>query len=274
MRATISILGLTSFDESIWDNLQVPAQANKQDIIDEILLECSDFELLYPDWDVMKGAIGLWSRKELPIWERLYKAKELEYNPLWNVDATIKEIRDVTDNSNYQDNTAGNTSQNIDEAIDETVNSETDGTSANTSRKTGTEQVAGTDSTDGNVLHQSNTFNSGTMIDNSKDISESDTTSNQTTTFNTTIADNGTTHDEGTSTRDFDRNQDTTGTYDEEKTGTNSRATHDVYDVVRQGNIGVTSSQQLLTEEWEVSQLDPEQYIIDSFKQRFCLLLY
>lgn len=322
MRATISILGLTSYDESIWDNLQLPAQANKQDIIDEILLECSDFELLYPDWDVMKGAIGLWSRKELPIWERLYKAKEYEYNPLWNVDATIKEIRDVTDNSNYKDNTAGNTSQNIDEDstidntnktigsntrtntealtenIDETVDNETDGTSANTSKKTGTEQIAGTASTDGSALHQSNTFNSGTMIDNSKDITESDTTSNQTTTFNTTVTDNGTTHDEGTSTRDFDRtqsingsesgshtedqtgknvldrNQDTKGTYDEEKTGTNSRATHDVYDVVRQGNIGVTSSQQLLTEEWEVSQLDPEQYIIDSFKQRFCLLLY
>ena len=334
MRATISILGLNSYDEAIWDKFQVPTQANKEDIIDEIMLECSDFELLYPDWDVMRHAIGLWSRKELPIWQRLYDAKEFEYNPLWNVDAEIKEVRDVTDNSNYTDNTVGsnsrtdfrdgNTTDNLDEdstlskinatngttstvgseVTDETINRDKDIDSTNTSRKTGTESTDGTISTDTSNLHRSNTFNSGQMIDNNEDIGNSDSTSSSTTTFNTTVNETG--HVDETETTDRDQTVNTTvngtssensngsdtldrtqsnigtsheegqeqGNYNEDKTGTQARATHDDYHVIRQGNIGVTSSQQLLTEEWEVSQLDPEQYIIDSFKQRFCLLLY
>lgn len=266
MRATVSILGLSSYDEAIWDKLQVPTQAIKEDIIDEIILECSDFELLYPDWDVMRHAIGLWSRKELPIWQRLYDAKELEYNPLWNVDADIKEVRDVTDNSNYSDNTVGSNSRT----------NETDGTSQiNTSEETdSTSSSSGTSTTnassEGTTLHKSNTFNSGQMIDNYQDDSESSTTSNTTESestvgnVDTTGQTTGTSHEEGQEQ----------GNYNEDKTGTQARATHDDYHVIRQGNIGVTSSQQLLTEEWEVSQLDPEQYIIDSFKQRFCLLLY
>ena len=298
MRATISILGLNNFDESIWDNFQVPAQANKEDIIDEILLECSDFELLYPDWDVMHHAIGLWSRKELPIWQRLYDAKEYEYNPLWNVDATIKEIRDVTDNSNYTDNTLGSNAktgeregantENLTENIDETINRS--GTVNTDLNETTTSEGDGTRSTttnnNGSVLHQSNTFNSGEMIDNSKDITQATETQNETTHNEGTEEHDSTGHEVSNSqdVRDFNRTQGINGTntentseqgnYTEDKQGTESRATHDVYDVVRQGNIGVTSSQQLLTEEWEVSQLDPEQYIIDSFKQRFCLLLY
>lgn len=258
MRATISILGLNTYDPKIWDNFQVPTQANKEDIIDEIMLECSDFELLYPDWDVMYNAIGLWSRKELPIWQRLYDAKELEYNPLWNVDAKIDEVRDVTDNRSYEDATEGNKSEDLTEVIDETNNSNKE----NTSNQTNTENYQA----NGTNLHQSNTFNSDSLIDNSKDISNNTANSSEILSKK---------DDEvGKDVRDFDRTQGTTGTYDENKSGKESKASHDVYKVVRQGNIGVTSSQQLLTEEWEVSQLDPEQYIIDSFKQRFCLLLY
>lgn len=266
MRATISILGLNNFDESIWDNFQVPSQANREDIIDEILLECSDFELLYPDWDVMHHAIGLWSRKELPIWQRLYDAKEYEYNPLWNVDAEIREVRDVTDNSNYTDNTLG-TNSRTDER-DGSVVRDIDLDETNTT--TGSVNSHSTTDTDSSILHQSNTFNSGQMIDNAKDISESSeegtitTTTSENNLHNADTNEEITSHDEGSAQ----------GNYSEDKQGAESRATHDDYHVVRQGNIGVTSSQQLLTEEWEVSQLDPEQYIIDSFKQRFCLLLY
>lgn len=42
----------------------------------------------------------------------------------------------------------------------------------------------------------------------------------------------------------------------------------------RQGNIGVTSSQQLLAAEREVVQFSTIKYIVDSFKKRFCLMIY
>lgn len=40
------------------------------------------------------------------------------------------------------------------------------------------------------------------------------------------------------------------------------------------GNIGVTTSQQMITEELNLRRGDLETYIIDDFKKRFCLLVY
>ena len=40
------------------------------------------------------------------------------------------------------------------------------------------------------------------------------------------------------------------------------------------GNIGVTTSQQMIEEERRVSEFNIQNYIIDSFKRRFCLLIY
>lgn len=42
----------------------------------------------------------------------------------------------------------------------------------------------------------------------------------------------------------------------------------------RSGNIGTTSSQQLLTEERAVVQFSTIKYMVDSFKKRFCLMIY
>ena len=40
------------------------------------------------------------------------------------------------------------------------------------------------------------------------------------------------------------------------------------------GNIGVTTTQQMIDEERRVSEFNISNYIIDSFKRRFCLLVY
>ena len=42
----------------------------------------------------------------------------------------------------------------------------------------------------------------------------------------------------------------------------------------RTGNIGVTSSQQLLREQREVADFSTVYYIIESFKKRFCVMIY
>ena len=40
------------------------------------------------------------------------------------------------------------------------------------------------------------------------------------------------------------------------------------------GNVGVTTSQQMIEEERRISKFNIMDYIIDSFKRRFCLLIY
>lgn len=190
----LSILTLSDYDDTIWDGLQVPSYEEYKDglftshtldkrlLIQNILLECSDLALIYPDWDYMKTFIEMWSASELPVWNKMYRTTLFEYNPLWNVDA------DITESSS--------------------------GSNSGTSGGTDTQSVAG--------------YNSSTMVDHTKDTTSGSTSGNWSETHSTR----------------------------------------------RTGNIGVTSSQELLERERSVSQFNIYKYIVDSFKKRFCILVY
>lgn len=115
-RPWLSIMGLYKYDESIFDGFRVPAsiEHNKQAIIDTICMECAEFELVYPNFDVMQLAIRRWTDIELPIWTKLQETQEYEYNPIWNKDAYYeeKEERDLTytrenDGSSSDNSTSG-----------------------------------------------------------------------------------------------------------------------------------------------------------------------
>lgn len=109
----LSILGLYNYDASIFDNLELPDNIDKSLVIDNILLDNAELSLVYTDYDFMKYAIGSWSRSELDIWNRLNKAFNEEYNPLWNVDEDTTETREIKRSdtgtlvSNNDENTTG-----------------------------------------------------------------------------------------------------------------------------------------------------------------------
>ena len=108
MKASLSIYGLYEYDDSIFDNLVLPSgmEDHRQELITEILLECSDFALLYPDWDFMKMLIGVWSKNELLIWERMYQSETIEYNPIENYDRREALTRSVSSLSENQSSSA------------------------------------------------------------------------------------------------------------------------------------------------------------------------
>lgn len=86
-KSFLSIQGLYNWDESMFDGLDVPDGVDKDAVVQQIIMDCSDLELLYPDANVMKSLISHWSKKEKPIWEKYYLAQTIEFNPLYNVDA-------------------------------------------------------------------------------------------------------------------------------------------------------------------------------------------
>ena len=190
----LSIVTLTNYDDSLWNGLVVPSYEEYKDglftehsldkslLIADICMECSDLQLIYPDWDYMQGLIGMWSATELPVWTKLYKTTMFEYNPLWNVDA------DITESSS--------------------------GSNSGTTGGSNTESVAG--------------YNSSTMVDHTKDTTSGSSSGNWSETHTTR----------------------------------------------RTGNIGVTSSQELIERERAVDQFNIYKYIVDSFKKRFCILVY
>lgn len=83
---TISVLGMYNFDNTLFDNFQVPEQIRKQDVVDSIILECAELPLVYTNLDILKGAIGLLSKRRLHAWERMATALFEDYNPLHNFD--------------------------------------------------------------------------------------------------------------------------------------------------------------------------------------------
>lgn len=111
----LSIMGMYEYDNSLFDGLDVPTYTdkngivhvvNKTDVINSILLNCAELEVIYPNFDTMKLAIGVWSAAEQDSWKKMFATQKAEYNPLWNVDADIVNIGSVmgfNESSNWSD---------------------------------------------------------------------------------------------------------------------------------------------------------------------------
>lgn len=195
MRATISILGLYNLNDTIFDNINLPAGVDHDILVTNLVTELAELELIYSDFNFMKFMIGVWSSKELPTWERVVKASNKVYDPIENYDR-IEEWHD-----NLNSNSAVNSSM------------------------TG----------NGNIQHDVAGFNSSALVNASKDTN--------------TESNTGVSSDTSTST------------------GYHTGRVH--------GNIGVTTSQQMLQSELDIApKLNVYDFIINSFKERFCLQVY
>lgn len=206
MFASLSILGLYEYNEGIFDNLELPDGVDRDILIPEICTECSDFALLYPDYDFMRMLIGVWSKKEARIWAAMQESTEFEYNPIENFDR-------------YED-------------ISRSITSSSTGSSTGSS----------------NVTEQSNGTSTGSQ-----------------TAFNTdTFKDTGKTTTQGsgsTTTQSSDSAQ-------QSGTGSETVTTH------LHGNIGVTTAQQMIAGFREISNFSVYDFIVQSFKDRFCVQVY
>ena len=83
---SISVLGMWQFNNALFDKFEVPEQIDKQDVVNTILMECAELPVVYTNWDVLQGAIGLLSKRRLHAWQRMATALFEDYNPLHNFD--------------------------------------------------------------------------------------------------------------------------------------------------------------------------------------------
>ena len=95
MRANLSILGLYNIDNTIMDGLikALPTDPNtgialidSNILINNILLECAELEICYPEPETLKAAISVWAQIRTTSWKRIYTALDAEYNPIHNYD--------------------------------------------------------------------------------------------------------------------------------------------------------------------------------------------
>lgn len=253
--ATLSVLALYHFDQRIFDRLQIPSGMDREALIGELLAECAELEVVYPDWEIMYRSIGFWSRTMQPSWTRAWDALQAVYNPLWNVDATIREL-ETRDLANSDSTLYGKK---------DTMQHSGAITNTGTQTDTGTQGVSHTMAENSSSDTKKPGFNSTTQVTTESVTGNHAVTAEQsTTTNNLTRTDNLT----ETDSRKYVDQLSGTDTRNGTDTGTILRETE------RHGNIGVTSSQQLVREEMEIAEMNLYRMIIDQFRTRFCLLIY
>lgn len=236
--ASLSIFGLYEHNPAVFKNLTVPAQINKEDVIGEIIAECSDFALIYPDYDIMTMLIGIWSRNEHLIWQRLAESEEIEYNPIENYDRYEESNRSVVNNS--RGSVKGNaTSVQADEQKTDRT-----GTAVGSTQN-------GSTQTNGQTAYDSNTFK-----DTSRAVVNGENSS-QTMTGDTS---------KGSSV--------STGATERSDESENESAGNESFNSHIHGNIGVTQAADMLERYREVSKFCTVDYIVNSFKNRFCVQVY
>ena len=179
MPATMSLLGLYNWDSTILDGLSVPDGVDRNVLINNLLRECAELEIVYPQPDALKFFVGEWAKERLPVWEKLAATLRFEYDPISNYDRKEE----------WTDESSGNT----------------EGTSEN--------KTAGYNSAGADVPESMSSASSSAS----------------------------------------GRNKRTGRAY---------------------GNIGVTTTQQMIEAERKVSEFDIDHVIIQEFKKTFCLLIY
>ena len=289
---------LLRWDHTLFDNFTVPVGMDRDTALAVIMRLHGLAPLYRPDPYWMKDAIKWWCKECLPIWEKLYSTTQLVYNPIWNTDVSerttdVRTIdRDTTDNTTKisRGDTHGtgaevhtdkfHTTTDVDDTSNTTtvMNRDVNGTD-----KTVTDQTKNLDQTVTRDISPENapdyqpddqTHTTATeTLKSTVDGTHSEKT--EETGNSTTIAHSSTVSD-GSSSGDV--HTENTGNYNDHSDG-KAVGTEDVTETynhgwIKQGNIGVTTTQQMIEAERETVLFDVYKVIADDYHAKFCLDVY
>lgn len=236
-QAKITLIGIENYlnpDRSVFDKMNLPAGIDKETLVGSILLRCQEFELLYSDPDFLIDAVNIWSRKNYWTFDKWVKAINIQYDPLYNYDRT-EEWTD-THSGDYSKSGSGNSS----------------GTTGTTNDLTETHNLA--TSNDVTNTHSEKAFNDSNYVGTTQDVTDQDGT------------DTGTITNTGTVTGNYSNNDSNNESGDDSFTNNHNGRMY--------GNIGVTTSQQMLQSELDIARWNMYEHIADLFASEFCIMVY
>lgn len=227
-----------SFNQDLFEYLTVPTGIDRSLLINNILLKGGEFEVLYGDPNFTKNMIGVWSSKWQHTMERWINALSIDYNPLENYDR----MEDWTDNG--QKMTSNNVKENNNRVSTTGVEENAFGNDYSVSEGSG------------NTENTRSAYNSSVYQphDNAESSSEGKNTSSSLTSANST-------------TNNMD-------SISNESKGTGSEINGSIHSGRMHGNIGVTTSQQMLESELDIAKWNLYDEIADLFISEFCIYLY
>lgn len=95
MQASVSFMGLYSYDPTIFDEVQIPSGIDRETLLNNLMVETAELEVLQPDPVIIKTVLGWFSRKRLPQWQRVADAYGLDYRMDADTDLTITRTPDL-----------------------------------------------------------------------------------------------------------------------------------------------------------------------------------
>ena len=201
---------------------------------------------IYPSPEFFKARLASWNKRRLPIWRKLWGTTQFEYDPIANYDRTEIHTETVT-----------HTGTDSTQRTDQMTHTGTDGTqTSETATHTGT--VANQNSATDTVKRTG--YNSDAL----------QTTEQTEHTGNSTDTNNLTDTAAGSATRTVNLADNSTGS---------ETLTRNLQDSVSRsirayGNIGVTTTQQMIEAERESVKFEIYRVICDDFIDAFCVFTY
>ena len=225
-------------EDDLFKNMSLPSGIDKDTLVGNILMRGGEFEVMYSDPYFMQNVIGVWSQKWYKTIDKWVKALAIDYNPLENYDR-MEEWTDTTD---------GSTSGRRDNGNTRTLNY-----------------------TDALTLDHDETRTLDTTNTSTHDVSAYDSSTYQ-------PADQTVTEDDGTDTVNYSGTDSTlhSGTItDAFGEGTSTKNDEKVTHKGRiHGNVGVTTSQQMLESELSLAEWNIYEHVTDLFLSEFVIPIY
>lgn len=229
-------------NKSLFDLFELPEDIDKDNCIDNIMMECGELETLYSDPEFMRAAIGTWSKKHYWTFEKWANALKIEYSPLENYDR-FEDWWDYSEKDNDNTRTLDHQDKRTLDTQDEETRDISDQTTYD--KTTGTvNEVSAFDSSSYQPADQSTMDEDGTVT---VDGTGTDTFAH---TGTDTVDYSGTIKDEGGET-------------------VNSSHGGRIH-----GNVGVTTSQQMLQAELDIARFNLINQITDLFLTELCICVY
>ena len=236
--AKITLLGMQQWmlaeNNSLFGTWELPAGMEADVLIDRILFKGAEFEVLYANPYIMQDFTRMWADTHYATFERWVRALSIEYDPLENYDRKEE----------WSDAGSRNKSGSRTDAAVFSENNEV---------KTGNTSISNRSMTDDNE-HSVSAYDASTYQPDNKD-ARAEKEHNSTAASTTT---NGNAKNQ-TSSLGSDKEA-------EQHNAIHSGRTH--------GNIGVTTSQQMLEAEWEVAKLNIYDEAADMYLQELCVYTY
>lgn len=280
--AKITLWGMYNYlqqnEDDLFTNLNLPADMDANTFIGTVMQKGAEFEVLYADPEWFKSFIGVWSDKYYAMFERQLRALLTEYNPLENYDRR-EEWSDARSNSRE--------TTDEDSRSRSTAESGTNERSGNSSETTGDSKTVDSSTTGSTMEHGTSVGNNDTELkvsayDSSayqpKEQTQVDTDTNtESSSMNVQEVNSSESGLRSSQSSDQETDRHMNSILDTDQ-GNRRGSEHGNESGMRvgraHGNIGVTTSQQMLQAEWDVAKLNIYEEAADLFLTEFCIYTY